>query len=127
MFLSVTLEVRNKQDAVVAPEEAVVNEGLRHVIFVVGAENKIERRVVRIGQRQDRAVEILEGLQPGETIVVRGVQRVRPGSPVTPKPMGAETSSPTGAGRPASAAQNAPPARRAPEPAAGARAAERRG
>jgi hypothetical protein len=97
------------------------------VVFVVGAENKIERRVVRIGQRQDARVEILEGLQPGETIVVRGVQRVRPGSPVTPKPMGAETSSPTGSARPASAAQNAPVPGRPPEPAAGARAAERRG
>lgn len=127
MFLSVTLEVRNKQDAVVTPEEAVVNEGLRHVVFVVGAENKIERRVVRIGQRQDSRVEILEGLQPGETIVVRGVQRVRPGSPVTPRPIGAETSAPSGGARPASAAQNAPAPNRAPEPAAGARAAERRG
>jgi len=128
MFLSVTLEVRSKPDAVVAPEEAVVNEGLRHIVFVV-ADNKVERRVVRIGQRQNAVVEILEGLNPGETIVVRGVQRVRPGAPVTPKPIGDATGSagpPAGpkpvneaAGpRPASA-QNAPAPSRTPEPAAG--------
>ncbi|CAA9322459.1 MAG: Probable Co/Zn/Cd efflux system membrane fusion protein, partial [uncultured Microvirga sp.] len=121
MFLSVTLEVRNKPDAVVAPEEAVVNEGLRHIIFVV-VDNKIERRVVGIGQRQNSLVEILEGLKAGETIVVRGVQRVRAGAPVTPKPIGGEAGPP----RPASA-QNTPPPNRAPEPASGARAAERRG
>lgn len=122
MFLSVVLEVRNNQDAIVAPEEAVVNEGLRHVVFVVGPDNKIERRVLRIGQRQDGRIEILEGLKVGETIVVRGVQRVRPGAPVTPKPMGGEA----GAARPSSA-QNTPPGRtQAPPPGATA-AAERRG
>lgn len=127
MFLSVVLEVRNNQDAVVAPEEAVVNEGLRHVIFVVLPDNKIERRVVRIGQRQDGRIEILEGLKLGETIVVRGIQRVRPGAPVTPKPIGGEAA-PAGAPRPASA-QNAP-AGRAPTPPASpgaTAAAERRG
>jgi membrane fusion protein, multidrug efflux system len=85
MFLSVALTV-SARDAVVVPEEAVVGEGLRHLVYVV-KDNVAERRVVRIGQRQEARVEIVEGLQPGETIVIRGVQRVRPGAPVTPKPV----------------------------------------
>ena len=86
MFLSVTVEVTAKDDAVVIPEEAIVGEGLRHLVFVV-KDNVIERRLVRIGQRQDARIEIIEGLSPGETVVVRGVQRVRPGIAVDPKPI----------------------------------------
>ena len=88
MFLSVGLEVTTTDSAVVVPEEAVVSEGLRHIVYPV-KDNKVERRVIRIGQRQNGKVEVLEGLQPGETIVVLGLQRVRPGAPVTPRPVGA--------------------------------------
>jgi membrane fusion protein (multidrug efflux system) len=84
MFLAVALEVTNKPNAVVVPEEAIVGEGLRHLLYVV-KDDKIDRRVVRIGQRQNTVVEILEGVTAGETIVVRGVQRVRPGMVVAPR------------------------------------------
>ena len=49
-----------KNDAVIVPEEAIVGEGLRHLVYVV-KDNVIERRVVRIGQRQQGRVEIVEG------------------------------------------------------------------
>ena len=86
MFLSVALDRERPRPRRVIPEEAVVGEGLRHLVYVV-KDNVVERRVVRIGQRQEGRVEIVEGLQPGETIIVRGVQRVRPGLTVTPKPI----------------------------------------
>lgn len=86
MFLSVDLEVTVRESAIVVPEEAVVGEGLRHLVFLV-IDGKAERRVVRIGQRQDGKVEIVEGLKPGDVLVVRGVQRVRPGAPVIAKPV----------------------------------------
>ena len=63
------------------PEEAIVSEGLRHLVYPV-KDNKVERRVIRIGQRQGGKVEVLDGLKAGETIVVLGVQRVRPGAEV---------------------------------------------
>jgi membrane fusion protein (multidrug efflux system) len=87
MFLAVSLEVLTRDDALVVPEEAVVNEGLRHIVFVV-ADNKVDRRVIGIGQRLDGRVEVEEGLKLGETIVVRGVQRVRAGAAVIPRPVG---------------------------------------
>ncbi|MBM6593043.1 efflux RND transporter periplasmic adaptor subunit [Microvirga pudoricolor] len=87
MFLSVALEVTNKDDAIVVPEEAVVSEGLRQIIYPV-KDNKIERRVITIGQRQGGKVEVLDGLKAGETIVVLGVQRVRAGIEVVPRPVG---------------------------------------
>ncbi|KAA2236752.1 efflux RND transporter periplasmic adaptor subunit [Salinarimonas soli] len=99
MFLSVALEVLERENAVVVPEEAVVNEGLRHIVYVV-ADNKVERRVITIGQRQAAGVEVVDGVKPGETIVVRGVQRVRAGAAVNPRPIGAPGATP-GEARPA--------------------------
>lgn len=123
MFLSVALQVTNKENATVVPEEAVLNEGLRQLLFVV-KDNTVERRVVRLGHRQGGRVEVLEGVEPGETIVVRGIQRVRPGLTVNPRPLGAEAA-PLGPG----AARSGQRSRfRAGEPPAGAAvAAERRG
>jgi len=87
MFLSVALEVSTKNDAVVVPEEAIVSEGLRHIVYPV-KDNKVERRVIVIGQRQGGKVEVVEGLKAGETVVVLGVQRVRPGAEVIARPVG---------------------------------------
>lgn len=93
MFLSVALEVSVKNDAVLVPEEAIVSEGLRHVIYPV-KDNKVERRVIVIGQRQGGKVEVVNGLNAGETIVVLGVQRVRPGADVIARPLGSSAKDP---------------------------------
>jgi membrane fusion protein, multidrug efflux system len=88
MFLSVILDVSVSENAIVVPEEALVGEGLRQLVFTV-KDNVVERRVVRAGQRQDGKVEILEGVREGEMLVVRGVQKVRPGITVNPRPVDA--------------------------------------
>lgn len=56
-------------------------------LFVVansGAEPTVEPRTVRLGQRANGQVEILDGLQPGESYVVRSSQPLQPGQPVQP-------------------------------------------
>lgn len=88
MFLTVALEVARRESAVIAPEEAIVSEGPRQVAYVV-KDNRIERRVVVVGQRMFGKVEIAEGLKAGEVIVARGIQRVRNGMPVQPRPLAA--------------------------------------
>jgi membrane fusion protein (multidrug efflux system) len=110
MFLSVALEVTTRETATVVPEEAIVSEGLRHILFVV-KDNKVDRRVVRIGQRQEAKVEVLEGVAPGESIVVRGLQRVRPGATVTARGGTAARSPPPAwpAGRSAAPRREQPP------------------
>lgn len=138
MFLSVALDVSERNDAVVVPEEAVVSEGLRHILFVV-KDGQVERRVVRIGQRLSGRVEIVEGVKPDETIVVQGVQRVRPGASVVAKPIGAEgpaigrdapkpldpETKPTQPAPPPAAGRNAAPAQSSASPIGSAAAAER--
>jgi membrane fusion protein (multidrug efflux system) len=96
MFLAVSLEVSSNDEAVVVPEEAIVSEGLRHVVYPV-KDNRVERRVITIGQRQGGKAEVVEGLQAGETIVILGVQRVRPGAEVIARPLGSSASEPQAA------------------------------
>jgi membrane fusion protein (multidrug efflux system) len=86
MFLTVSLEVARRESAVIAPEEAIVSEGPRQVAYVV-KDNRIERRVVVVGQRMYGKVEIAEGLKAGDVIVARGIQRVRNGMQVQPRPL----------------------------------------
>ncbi len=123
MFLSVALEVSTKDDAVVVPEEAVVSEGLRHVVYPV-KDSKVERRVITIGQRQGGKVEVVDGLKAGETIVVLGVQRVRPGAEVIARPVGSGAPA-----APAPAANKEQPSRSSlnvPQAIGSAQAAERK-
>jgi membrane fusion protein (multidrug efflux system) len=81
MMMSVRVESAARASLSV-PELAVVGEGDKSYVFVVGAGNKVKRTVVRIGARQDGAVEILSGLKPGQRIVTEGVVKITDGMKV---------------------------------------------
>jgi membrane fusion protein, multidrug efflux system len=123
MFLNIALEVAKRQNAVLIPEEAIVGEGPIQIAFAV-VDNKVERRVLKVGQREDGKVEILDGLKAGEQIVVRGLQRVRAGVTVNARPFGSVPAQPGGQGVPG---QGAPgqgtPGQPRPQPQAAAPAA----
>jgi membrane fusion protein (multidrug efflux system) len=97
MFMNVRLQIAARENALLAPEEAVISKGPRQIAFVV-KDGKIERRVVTIGQRQAGKVEIVSGLAAGEIIVVRGVQRIRQGMPVQTRPASADNQGAPAAG-----------------------------
>ena len=82
MFARVNLLFGERADATVIPEEAIVPQaGRQFVIKLNGdpaAETRTTQRVeVKVGLRQPGRVEILEGLQPGDTVVTTGQQRVQ--------------------------------------------------
>lgn len=85
MFLSVELALARRENAVIIAEEAVVPEGAKHFVFLVTADNKVDRREIKLGQRLPGEVEVLSGLAAGDIVVVRGVQKVRPGQTVAPR------------------------------------------
>jgi membrane fusion protein (multidrug efflux system) len=55
-------------------------------VAVVGGDNKIEIRTIKVGQRVDTTWIVEDGLKPGETVVAEGTQKVTPGAVVSPKP-----------------------------------------
>jgi membrane fusion protein (multidrug efflux system) len=115
MFMNVALEVATRENTVLVPEEAIVGEGPRQIAFVV-RDGRIDRRLVQIGQRQEGKVEVTEGLQPGEILIVRGVQRVRQGMQVVARPLG-QAGTPTSNTTQRPQAQNAPTGSPVPPPA----------
>lgn len=77
--------LKNAREALVIPEESLVPSGDRQFVMVVDRVqgNTVERRAIRIGTRRPGAVEVIDGLTPGEMVITDGTLKVRPGSVVT--------------------------------------------
>lgn len=82
-------------NAVLINETAIGTDQSRKYVYVLGKDNKAEYRVVELGPVVDGLRVARSGLKAGERIVVNGLQRVRPGAPVTPQdvPMAAPAAS----------------------------------
>lgn len=78
MSAVVDLRVRTARDVVAVPAPAVFRAGRRDAVWVV-ANGVARKRVVRLGAQGRERLEVLEGLRPGERIVVRGADRVSDG------------------------------------------------
>lgn len=75
-----------KNSALLVPQRAVTQLQGGYQVAVVGNDNKIEIRTIKLGDHSGSMWVVEEGLKPGETVVVEGIQRVRPGAIVNPKP-----------------------------------------
>jgi len=72
MFADVTLNVGRAAEAVTVPESAIVRSGTRDQVFVVSGPGRYEPRSVHTGVSADGQVQVLDGLQAGEQVVVSG-------------------------------------------------------
>jgi membrane fusion protein (multidrug efflux system) len=80
MFMTVTLE-GEPEPTLLVPEAAIVPEQGKTFVFAV-RDGIVERREVRTGKRRPGEVEIVEGLQANEHVVIEGTQNVRDGTRV---------------------------------------------
>jgi membrane fusion protein (multidrug efflux system) len=80
------------KDAVLIPQEAVMEEQSSRTVYVVDTGNKVALRTVVLGERYEDLVIVKDGVNPGERVIVEGLQKVRPGMVVTPaeKPLAVE-------------------------------------
>jgi membrane fusion protein (multidrug efflux system) len=78
--------VRVQKDALLVPQRAVTELQGAYQVAVVDSENKVSIRTVTVGDRVGSQWIIADGLKPGERVVAEGVQKVRPGAQVNPKP-----------------------------------------
>ena len=81
MMLTVGIETAPRMSLSV-PELAVIGEGERRFVFVLGASNRARRTEVRTGLRSEGRIEILEGLRPGQRVITEGVVKVADGMQV---------------------------------------------
>ena len=76
-----------RKGALLVPQRAVTELQGSYQVAVVGSDNKVSIRPVKVGERVGTDWIIEEGLKPGEKIVAEGIQRVKAGMAVNPKPL----------------------------------------
>ncbi len=93
MFIEARLATDVRPNAIVVPEDALLPLQGKVFVWTVTPEGTASRKEVEIGVRMPGRVEILSGIEAGETVIVGGVEMLGEGSPVMPLP-------PAGAGMP---------------------------
>jgi membrane fusion protein (multidrug efflux system) len=73
--------------ALLVPQKAVSELQGNYQVAVVGSDNKVQIRPVKVGERVGTDWIIENGLKPGDRVVAEGIQQVRPGAIVNPKPL----------------------------------------
>ncbi|MCD4750560.1 MAG: efflux RND transporter periplasmic adaptor subunit [Thermoanaerobaculales bacterium] len=81
MFARVFLETDKRQNAIVIPREALVLDSIGDTVFVREGDIAV-RRDLHLGFREGAVVEVLEGLSPGDELIVLGQDGLADGTPV---------------------------------------------
>ena len=122
-FVTVTVEGIEPVEALAIPRTAVLSDQQGNYVYVVDAQNTATQRRIQLGQSTPTTAVVTGGLKEGETVIVEGLQRVRPNAKVNPgAPAGAtpavasgtvpaatpvSASAPASAGTPPAAANSA--------------------
>ena len=85
LFARIRLQGGGAHDGCLAKDEAVITDLNQKYVFVLGKNNTLEYRPVKLGSMTEGLRVVRDGLHEGDIIVVSGLQRVRPGAAVTPK------------------------------------------
>jgi membrane fusion protein, multidrug efflux system len=91
-FARVRAQQSIKRGALLVPQRAVMEQQGSYQVAVVGSDQKVDIRPVKVGQQVNGLWVIEQGLQRGDRVVVEGVQKVRPGMAVTAQPYAVPTS-----------------------------------
>ena len=92
-YARVRAVIRTEQGALLVPQRAVSELQGGYQVAVIDADNKVNIRTVTVGPQVDRRWVITSGINPGELVVAEGVQKVRTGIRINPKPFAAEAMS----------------------------------
>ncbi len=89
MFVRAIITEGIKRDAILVPQQAVnrTPKGLPYVL-IVGKEGKVERKMLELDRAIGNKWLVVSGLNPGDQVIVEGLQFVRPGMPVKATPFG---------------------------------------
>jgi membrane fusion protein (multidrug efflux system) len=80
--------IKTAKGAMLVPQRSVTEQQGSYQVAVVNSNNTVEIRPVTVGDRVGMQWVIETGLKPGDRVVAEGIQKVRPGAIVNPKPLG---------------------------------------
>ena len=84
LFVRVRVPTEVEDKALLVPDSALGNDQSGRYLLVVGKDNVVEQRTVRIGQREGSLRVIDKGLKPDDQVIVAGLLRAIPGQKVSP-------------------------------------------
>jgi RND family efflux transporter MFP subunit len=119
LFVRVRIPIARKDEALLTRDDAIGTSQEGSYVLVVGADNVVQRKIVKTGQKQGQLRIVESGLAPGDWVVTEGVQRAFAGAKVEPQQtkLTAAAADQSGPGQ-SSAGQSSPGAVSAPDPAA---------
>jgi RND family efflux transporter MFP subunit len=91
MFVRVRVRIGAPHEAILIPERALGSDQERKFVYVIDDKDEIVYRRVTTGRPEGEMRVIEQGLATGERVVISGLQRVRPGIKVAPKPLPEES------------------------------------
>lgn len=87
MYANTELQLDHVSDVPTVPQEAIVQEGERDVVYVVDNRNRVQVRTVAVGLEGSLLVQIASGLRPGERVITGAQNKYREGEQVSPVPV----------------------------------------
>lgn len=90
LYVRVRLEQAQVDNGILLPQQAVTRSGKADTVMVVGPDNHVTPRVVKLGPAQGSNWVVLDGLKSGEQVMVDGFQKLprgKPGDPIVVQPV----------------------------------------
>lgn len=94
LFVRLRIEAQQLPQALLVPETALAVDQAGRYVLVVDESNIAQRHDLELGPLLGQERVVLSGLEPGERVIVNGLQRVRAGAPVSPQLSSPQLSSP---------------------------------
>ena len=85
LYAEATLALERRNNVIAVPPEALITEGERTTVWVVGQSGKVQMRSVSLGVETPEAVEVLSGVKEGEEVAVGDRSGLKDGESVRPK------------------------------------------
>jgi RND family efflux transporter MFP subunit len=85
LFVRVRGPIGHQDKALLTRADAIGTSQEGSYVLVVGADNVVQRKLVKTGQQQGQLVIIESGLDPGDWVVIEGIQQAFPGAKVEPQ------------------------------------------
>ncbi|HBI15924.1 MAG TPA: efflux transporter periplasmic adaptor subunit [Desulfobulbaceae bacterium] len=105
MFVRAVVPEGVNEQAILVPQRGVTrNPSGQAMVMLVGAEEKVEPRVIQVARTINDSWLVSDGLKPGDRVILEGLQKARPGTPVKTVPFGSKPE-PAPAGTPPGAAK----------------------
>jgi membrane fusion protein, multidrug efflux system len=83
-YVTATLHLGDLQGAVLVPQSAVGSTQIGRTLMIVGEGDKVEQRIVKLGDSDGDRIVVTEGLKPGERVITGQLQKIKAGAVVQP-------------------------------------------